>query len=245
MNSGILRQSKPGAKQLYLDPRSKILLCLTVSFVMLAGDTVGIMRWIIPLLALFPLLCLVILKRYRIALYYAVMFLFASFVPRMLMPHLPPILNLLFTGIIAMFTKLIPGMSMFSLLLYTTSVSEFTAALDALKVSKQFIVPVSVMFRFFPTIAEEYAAIRDAMRLRQIGSIRNPLQMLEYRLVPLLIGLVTIGNELTASALTRGLDAPLRRTNLCPIGFQWQDRVVWVICGLIVLCFALSKLYGI
>ena len=60
------------------------------------------------------------------------------------------------------------------------------------------------MFRFFPTIKEEYSAIRDAMRLRNVGSWRNPTEMLEYRMVPLLTGLLSIGNELSASALTRG-----------------------------------------
>ena len=105
-------------------------------------------------------------------------------------------------------------------------------------------MPISVMFRFFPTIKEEYAAIRDAMRLRNVGSWRNPLEMLEYRLVPLLAGLVSIGNELSASALTRGLNAPIRRTNMCPIGFHWQDVAVILLCLVLIVLFVLSAIMG-
>ena len=81
------------------------------------------------------------------------------------------------------------------------------------------------MFRFFPTIVEEYHGITDAMRLRNVGSFRNPVDMLEYRLVPLMISLTAIGNDLSISALTRGLDAPNKRSNMCAIGFNVQDYI--------------------
>jgi|GEM_PF-2610367 len=35
-------------------------------------------------------------------------------------------------------------------------ISEFVAAMDKMHITKKFAVPISVMFRFFPTIAEEY-----------------------------------------------------------------------------------------
>jgi hypothetical protein len=111
-------------------------------------------------------------------------------------------------------------------------------------IQKVFDPYISVMFRFLPTILEEYRAIHDAMRLREIGSWRNPIEMLEYRMVPLLTGLVTIGNELSTSALTRGLDAPVQRTNICPIGFHWQDGVALLFCIAVIICFILSTFCG-
>lgn len=62
----------------------------------------------------------------------------------------------------------------------------------------------------------------------------NPFLMLEYRLVPLMVSVVKIGDELSAAALTRGLGAPVKRTNVCQIGFHVQD--------LIAILFALSVL---
>ena len=98
------------------------------------------------------------------------------------------------------------------------------------------MIPLSVIFRFFPTISEEYHAIQDAMKMRGIRmGGRNPFLMVEYRLVPLMVSVVKIGDELSAAALTRGLGAPVRRTNVCRIGFHVQDVVAILLC---VLCFA-------
>ena len=41
---------------------------------------------------------------------------------------------------------------------------------------------------------------------------------------------VRIGEDLSASALTRGLGGPIRRTNICRIGFRVQDYVLLVGC---------------
>ena len=97
---------------------------------------------------------------------------------------------------------------------------------------------MSVIFRFFPTIsAEEYQAIRDAMKMRGIRfGGKNPFLMVEYRLVPLMVSVVKIGDELSAAALTRGLGAPVKRTNVCQIGFHIQDMIAVLLCA---LCFAL------
>lgn len=39
--------------------------------------------------------------------------------------------------------------------------------------------------------------IRDALRLRGGGGLEHPLEMLEYRMVPLLTELMQVGNELS------------------------------------------------
>lgn len=146
----------------------------------------------------------------------------------LLVPILPPVLNILFTGIIMFSTKLIPGGMMCWFLFSTTTVSEFIAVMDRMHVTKKISVPISVMFRFFPTIKEEYGYVQKAMRMREVGSLRNPIKMLEYRMVPFLMSVVSIGNDLSASALTRGLNAPCPRTNMCRIGFTWRDAVTFL-----------------
>ena len=49
---------------MYLDLRTKILLCVTVSFVMIASDNTGVMRYVLPCMALIPLAAFIILKKY-------------------------------------------------------------------------------------------------------------------------------------------------------------------------------------
>ena len=93
-------------------------------------------------------------------------------------------------------------------------------------------IPMSVIFRFFPTIGEENAAISDAMRMRGIRfGGKHPGRMLEYRLIPLMISVVKIGDELSAAALTRGLGAPVRRTDICRIWFHVQDVLMMAVCA--------------
>ena len=87
----VLRSARSAAKQMFLDPRTKILLCLTVSCVMISSDSFGIMNVVLPCLAAIPLLFLILLKKPQIAAYYAVMYAVTATVPRLLMPHLSPL----------------------------------------------------------------------------------------------------------------------------------------------------------
>ncbi len=100
--------------------------------------------------------------------------------------------------------------------------------MERLKFPPALIISFAVMMRFFPTVKEENAAIGDAMKMRgiRLGGA-NAMAMLEYRVVPLLISTVKIGEELSAAALTRGLGSPVKRTNVCEIGFRLRD---WLLC---------------
>lgn len=59
----VIRNEKAGKAQLYLDPRTKLLLCVTVSIVMFAKDNTGIFRYIIPFMVVIPLLFVAIAKK--------------------------------------------------------------------------------------------------------------------------------------------------------------------------------------
>ncbi len=228
------------AKQLYLDPRTKIVLCLAVSFIMLESTTSLVVNALQIALAALPLIFLLMLGKHKMAVYYLCAYVFASLVPQLLVPLLPTVINLLFTGMIALMTQILPGMMMAYFLIVSTSVSEFVTAMDRMHVPKSISVPMSVLFRFFPTIVEEYGHVRDAMRMREVGNLRQPMAMLEYRMVPFMTSIVSIGNDLAASALTRGLSAPVRRTNVCPIGFTWRDGLAFVLTG---GCIAIFLIY--
>ena len=41
-----------------------------------------------------------------------------------------------------------------------------------------------------------------------------------------MISMIKIGDELSAAALTRGLGAPAKRTNICSIGFRFYDYIL-------------------
>lgn len=120
-------------------------------------------------------------------------------------------------------------------MLMDTKVSEFVAAMGRMRLTQKIVIPFAVIFRFFPTVAEEYRSIRDAMRLRGVGWTCGPVAMLEYRLVPLMVSLVKIGDELSAASVARGLGGSVARTNACRVGFGPADAVLG---GLVLACVA-------
>lgn len=125
----------------------------------------------------------------------------------------------------------------------TTTVSEFNAAMGKMHVTEKITIPLSVMFRFFPTIADEFSSINDAMRMRDIRfGGKNAGKMIEYRMIPLLVCSARIGEELNAAAITRGLGGDVKRTNVCQIGFHIQDYVLILVCAVPYLIWILSIL---
>jgi len=132
---------------------------------------------------------------------------------------------------------LFPAFAMGAYMIYSTKASEFITAMSRMHVTRKITIPVSVLFRFLPTMHEESVSIKDAMRMREIqfGTKkfwRNPLALIEYRFIPLMISTVKIGDELSAAALTRGLDNPVARTNITEIGFTFYDLITLLISAI-------------
>jgi energy-coupling factor transport system permease protein len=125
----------------------------------------------------------------------------------------------------------------------TTTVSEFVSGMERLRIPQLITIPTSVMFRFFPTVSEEAASINDAMYMRgiRLGG-KGVLKMVEYRLVPMMMCSLRIGDELSAAALTRGLGAPVRRTSVCRIGLHVQDVLLILACVAAFATWALGAL---
>ena len=200
-----------------IDPRTKIFLTLTVSTITMAGGTGGIMNIIRPCLVALPIILLLLSKRFKAAARFSITYIILYTLELLVIPMLTGVWNFILNAASGIYTHMLPGFVMGYYLISTTTVSEFVAAMERIHVPQKVVIPLSVVFRFFPTVKEEYAAIRDAMK------------MLEYRVVPLMMSIAKIGEELSAAALTRGLGAPEKRTNICNIGFGLLDIVFGII----------------
>lgn len=89
----------------------------------------------------------------------------------------------------------------------TISLREFVAALRALHIPQSVIIPISVTLRYFPAIREEGGHIRDAMKLKQIRGFEK----VEAFVVPFMMSAVNTAEELSAAAVTRGIENPVKR----------------------------------
>lgn len=231
-------QSTIRAKTIVLDPRTKIAMVLTVSIIMLSGGDERWMQVIYPILMAFPLLFLLAGRKYKAIAVYCGIYAAAYASLLLVAPLTSGMVNFLLLALCGIFSRFMPSIMMGYFLVSTTTVSEFMAAMNRMHVTEKISIPISVMFRFFPTVGEEYTAIRDAMKMRGIRmGGGNPAAMLEYRLVPMMMSTVKIGEELSSAALTRGLGAPVARTNVCRIGFRMADYLLLAVCVLACLVF--------
>jgi energy-coupling factor transporter transmembrane protein EcfT len=224
---------------LTFDPRTKLFMVMIISIFMMSGSISGYSIYPRMVLAAVPCLLLFTVGRVKAALLYASILASATCAEVFLVFNTRGILNILITMLSGFATRFIPSVVMGYYLIVTTTVSQFIAAMERIHLPKVITIPLAVMFRFFPTIREESCSINDAMRMRGMGtkSLGNsPVSMLEYRFVPLMASVVKTGEELTVSALTRGLGGLKKRTNICEIGFGFQDLCL----SLIVLAAAFS-----
>ncbi|MGX7109456.1 energy-coupling factor transporter transmembrane component T [Facklamia miroungae] len=93
--------------------------------------------------------------------------------------------------------------------IFSTNVSSLMASMEKLKIPKVIIIPLIVMFRYFPELKNEYSHIKSAMKIRGIEhglkAFMTPSLTLEHLLVPLLFSTSNIGEELSQAAFSKGI----------------------------------------
>jgi len=222
---------------LKLDPRTKIFLMVVVAMTELLNDS----TYFTAAVAAIPILLLLQHRQFKIAIWYIVLFGLGLLVKashgQLELPMLVNMIAVLLTGFVL---RLAPAFAMAAYFIASTTATELVTGLGRMKVTRKITIPISVIFRFVPTMQEEFRSINDAMRMRgiRLGAKkfwRNPTALLEYRFIPLVISMAKIGNELSAAALTRGLERPGQHTSIARIGFRPVDVAVLVLVAVLLM----------
>ncbi len=209
-----------------LDPRSKLLLLMAISIIMIGGTTVGIEGVLRIICAAIPFLLLLSIRQYKAATIYLLLLGTALFCEKQVAPYTHGMCNIIIMMICGLITRFVAGYMMGWYTVKSTSVSEFITAMEHMHCPSFISIPISVMFRYFPTLSEEYKSINDAKRMRELGHpLKQPLTYVEYILVPLMMSTVRIADELSAASLSKGLSAGEKRTHICEIGIGPVDIV--------------------
>ncbi|WP_052122935.1 energy-coupling factor transporter transmembrane component T, partial [Bifidobacterium cuniculi] len=211
---------------LYLDPRTKLAMVVSSNLLMFLHapasiEAVAAVLFAVPLLA-GP-------RRgtgvRMLGLYFglvAVQFAVAPLVGALPWLHL---LGATAAALCMMLPCMIAGLSA----VLTTRPGDFVCAMRRMHVPTVVVVPIVVLMRFFPTIRHDWRQIRHAQRLR--GGTRNPLDALDRTLVPLLMNAVTVAQDLTVAALTKGLGADGPVTSLAQLRLRLRDAVAMALCA--------------
>ena len=147
-----------------LDPRTKLLLLLTSSVFVVgnAGEKwMFVFYWILVYL---PVVLLFVEKEWKTGMI-AIAIYVGSFYAQTALQHDLSALESALALTLYIITKILPTVILARYIVRTTKVSEFLAAMNRLHITDKLTMPVSVIFRFFPTVAEEAKSINDAMRM--------------------------------------------------------------------------------
>ena len=215
-----------------MDFRIKLLLALTAGITSLASGP-----WSLAVPFLLSTVFLLVLGRLRTLATGAAVACALLLAAR----HLPETMPVL-TGMVAYllyFTlKMTPLLMIFCGIAGTSTLGDLLSALEFLRFPKELAIPVAVTARFVPTLRREVGHIRDAMSIRGIragvlGVILNPINLFEYLTLPLLVRCCRLADELAASAMTRGLDAPGRLVPAAPPiglgGYLWLAGIAMAV----------------
>ena len=215
-----------------LDPRTKvILLLLTAVFCAVIPNGIYTTVWI-ALITVLGIMLGRVGKTVRAAIIFAALWIFAAYI-------LPAIGGVLHTSLLVwlgLVFKCFPCCMLAGILIATTQIGEFMAAMARWRVPRSVIIPIAIMFRYFPTVKEDWGHIRDAMALRGISLspacfFRNPQVVIDALYLPVLVTASKAADELAASAITRGIENPGMRTSRLDIRFRFIDLAVLIIFG--------------
>jgi len=212
-------------KALRLDPRTKFILLLGVNLLFLVSHSLLVEI----ILVSFSIGVILIDRKYKSALKYLIIFLVLLYIDRGLSVYLSGFYFTIINFIAYALRRFLPCLIVGKWILETTEVSDFVATMWKLKLPTSVIIPLSVVFRYFPTIKEEWNSIRSAMKIRGFRL------SFEHVMVPLLFSAVMVSEELSAAALCRGLDNPGKHSSLIEIKMHGIDYLILGIF-LIIVC---------
>ncbi len=228
-----------------LDPRTKLLILTMTSLIVFFVE----LTVIECILVLFPFLLLMISKKNGTGIKYSIFYVVLLFLGLVVAPILPLGIGSVVLVFSTYIRKLVPSFMLATLLVSTTKVSEFLAAVSRLHLPKGFTIALSITLRYFPTMGEEWGYIKDAMELRGIsttlgGFLRHPAKSMEYVYVPMLTSATKISDEITQAAITRGIEHTSKRTCVTDIYFTVYDVVV-LLCYICLIIFSLWLMGGV
>lgn len=145
--------------------------------------------------------------------------------------------------------KVFPCAMIGGILVGTTRVNEFMSAMNRLHLPNSVIIPMTVMIRYIPMVAEDWRYIKDAMNMRDVApTVRSllfhPVRTIECIYVPMMMSALKVADELAAAAITRGLENPGPRSCMVRLHLTSKDFTCMLIFTIFLIFSIISKIGG-
>ena len=118
--------------------------------------------------------------------------------------------------------------------LITSPSGNISAFLSRIRAPSGFILGMLVVFRFFPVMKTELRALRESMHNRGLlaaGQVFiHPAATFEYFLVPMLMRCLQIADQLSISAVARGIETPGVRSSYFTLPMRTRDYACVAVC---------------
>ena len=214
-----------------VDPRTGLFLLVLANIIAFTQDCLPVEFGWIAALSLLTMLC----GQIRAGIKWGLIFLALFLVQWYVRPLSPKMIATSFSIFLTYARKMFPCLMVGSLMVKTIPLRRFIVGLRKLRVPQKLIIPISVTLRYFPAIKEETGHIRDAMRLRNVRG----LQKIEALVVPLMISATETAEELSAAAVTRGIENPAEKTSVIRLHMRALDWMAMAVAaGFTIAAFA-------
>lgn len=222
----VFRTSGQSRGLISVDPRTKLSLLLMGNLAVFFAPALGYEILLAGVILLFGMLCGV----YRFSVKMAAAYLAILVLQLLSAAYLHGTFQVMLVSFAMFIRKIFPCAMLGGILVSTTRVNEFMAAMNRIRMPKSVVIPLTVMLRYFPMVGEDWRYIRDAMKMRGVspspaGLLVHPGRTVECIYVPLMMSASKIADELSAAAVTRGIENPKPRTCLQQIRFYPADAV--------------------
>lgn len=240
----ILREYTGNSNGMQFDPRTKIILLIICVISATIAPSLLYESLLVFVVAVFGCASGKVLRSLLCVVFYGAFYMLMLFI----MSLEKGVLYTVFTSWLGLFYTVYPCVFLAGIILSTTKVSEFLTAMNKAHIPNKVVIPLAVMLRYIPTVREDWGYIKDAMRLRDVtpsflGFLKKPAMTVECLYVPLLMTASNTADELSAAALTRGIENPRPRTCLLQIHLRRRDWAVMVLAAcVLVLGFAWERI---
>lgn len=204
------------SKTVSIDPRMGLFLLIIANIVAFSQKNIWVEVGWIGFLTILLIACGCLYQAIKWGLGFCLLLVLQWY----LLPVSPKIIATSFSIFVNYARRMFPCLMVGNLMIKTISLRKFIVGLRKLHIPQKLIIPISVTLRYFPAIREEVWHIRDAMRLRRIRG----LEKAEAMIVPLMISATETAEELSAAAVTRGIENPAPKTSLVRLhlgGLDW------------------------